>query len=252
MILFTAHYHVRDRDRFDITRMGCDRDREAGKPTPGEFLAPSWKILKPVLDWRRAFIARCAQEGLDEQAEYFRVYRKQYRAEMLASWQTRRDEWLALLARDRVVLVCFCADPAFCHRTLAAGFLSSPKLGADYRGELTEADRIPPPPKMAVPPAVLLGDTRGKCTPFLVTDGGLTGFVCGDRVKLRRCVGCGKTAALLCDYPRDEKTCDAPICASCAREVGEDRHHCPTHAKEEPAGKAVAEAAPGGQVGWGW
>lgn len=148
MILYTAHYGVRDVDRLDITRLGAARAARAGKPAPGEFLAPSWEILKPALAWRRAFEAHCAERGLDEGVEYFRVYGERYRAEMLRSWKERRAEWLSLLARERVVLVCFCPDPASCHRTLAATFLSSPKLGAlaaDYRGELTEADRIPPP-----------------------------------------------------------------------------------------------------------
>ena len=146
MVLWTARYHVRDVDRLDITRMGCDRLVRAGKPAPGEFLAPSWEILKPALEWRRAFEARCARQGLDEEAEFFRVYTARYRAEMVVSYRTRRAEWDALLARERVTIVCFCPDPAYCHRSLAAGFLA--KCGVDYRGELTEADRVPPPPRL--------------------------------------------------------------------------------------------------------
>lgn len=44
--------------------------------------------------------------------------------------------WRALLARPRVVLACYCADPERCHRTILARDIL-PKLGATYRGELT-------------------------------------------------------------------------------------------------------------------
>lgn len=50
----------------------------------------------------------------------------------------RPDAWRRLLARERVVLVCFCADPARCHRAiLRAGIL--PALGAVDGGELAAA-----------------------------------------------------------------------------------------------------------------
>lgn len=137
--VFTARYSTRDPDRLDITRMGCDRARKANKPAPGEFLAPSWEILKPALAWRRAFEERCKEQNLDENTEYFRIYRERYREEMLTSWRRRRSEWEALLARERVVLVCFCPVAAYCHRTIAAGFLASPRLGAVHEGEIGAA-----------------------------------------------------------------------------------------------------------------
>ncbi len=41
---------------------------------------------------------------------------------------------------------------------------------------------------------------------------------------------CGRPATLLCDHPQPGGgTCDRPICATCARVVGPDRHHCPVH-----------------------
>jgi uncharacterized protein YeaO (DUF488 family) len=61
-----------------------------------------------------------------------------YTAEMRASYRVNRPAWRSLLARDRVVLVCYCADKdrlaGRCHTVLLAGILG--KLGAEVRGEL--------------------------------------------------------------------------------------------------------------------
>lgn len=57
-------------------------------------------------------------------------------------------------------------------------------------------------------------------------------IVCGPRVR-QKCVGCGRTATLLCDYPMPERksgTCDKPICGRCTTPVGENADHCPEHA----------------------
>jgi hypothetical protein len=63
-----------------------------------------------------------------------------------------------------------------------------------------------------------------------VTTSGVTAIVCGPRPRAKRCGGCGRPAKLLCDWKLDEgKTCDEPICASCATEVAADKHLCPTH-----------------------
>lgn len=67
--------------------------------------------------------------------------------------------------------------------------------------------------------------------------GGTTAILCGPRTRapVRRCItGCGRVATLLCDGPPSwpgRATCDAPLCASCARELGPDRHHCPRCAR---------------------
>lgn len=43
-----------------------------------------------------------------------------------------------------------------------------------------------------------------------------------------RCMG---ISTILCDYQlEDGRTCDAPLCASHATEIGRNRHLCPTHA----------------------
>ncbi len=72
------------------------------------------------------------------------------------------------------------------------------------------------------------------CTPFELPGGG-RGFLC-TRSPRPRCA-CGKPGAFQCDAPskRRSGTCDKHLCASCATEVGPDRHLCPVH---------VAEAAP--------
>jgi len=72
---------------------------------------------------------------------------------------------------------------------------------------------------------------------------GTAAIVCSrDRkAKAMQCEFCGLwTATLLCDgptnwrtHPRRKKTCDAALCASCAQEVGEDRHLCPRCQKNQ-------------------
>ena len=237
MILYPGQYRVHDIDRLDITRGGCERARAAGQPTPGIVFAPSKELLRQGLDDRAA-----ARGNPDEERTAWERYAARYRLEMLESYWRHLDVWRALLARSRVVTVCFCAGKDAraqrCHRFLLAGFLSSPKLGsiaADYRGELTEADRIVPPPGVEPPADVLVFDQPGKCQPVLFTDGSGGGVVCVSGLRRRRCRACGRAAPLLCDFPTGKgksKTCDAPICERHARTVGSDRHHCPAH----PAG----------------
>jgi hypothetical protein len=69
------------------------------------------------------------------------------------------------------------------------------------------------------------------CTPFELPGGG-RGFLC-TRGPRPRCV-CGKLGAFQCDAPskRRSGTCDKHLCASCATDVGPDRHLCPVHAGE--------------------
>jgi hypothetical protein len=70
---------------------------------------------------------------------------------------------------------------------------------------------------------------------------GGTYIVCMRRVRSKRCLDCGRSgAAFLCDgpktplrYPRKSgsRTCDKPICQTCATEVGPDRHVCREHVR---------------------
>lgn len=41
---------------------------------------------------------------------------------------------------------------------------------------------------------------------------------------------CCAISSFLCDWElSDGKTCDAPLCADHAKEIGRDRHYCPLH-----------------------
>lgn len=65
--------------------------------------------------------------------------------------------------------------------------------------------------------------------------------VCGPRGRTRtvlhRCSACSRWAnpEILCDYklrgPKAGKTCDVVLCDDCAREVADNKHLCPPHAK---------------------
>lgn len=113
----TARINIKDPDRLDVTR-------KSG--TDGLFLAPSWDILGPVLLARRS--------GTDERAVWA-VYTKGYLLEMRDSYRKEREKWEALLARQRVVLTCFCHDPTHCHRHLLRTRIL-PRLGAIDCGEI--------------------------------------------------------------------------------------------------------------------
>jgi hypothetical protein len=143
LAVFTARISSQDPDRFDITR-------KSGGPG-GTIFAPSWAILKPALEARATAVAMLAEakrqpehrtfhEGLAlaVEAEAWAVYVPAYRLEMLASWRAHRTAWEALLARTRVVLVCYCTSER-CHRRLLAGYLV--KLGAVDGGEIVEAPK---------------------------------------------------------------------------------------------------------------
>lgn len=147
--VWTARISSRDPDRFDITR-------KSGGPA-GEVFAPSWAILRPAMDARtegeqlirfasQPDLAPILLEGYriraaELDAEAWAIYVPAYTAEMRQSYRAHRVAWDGLLARSRVVLVCYCTDPARCHRTLLAGFLG--KLGADVRGEMSKSTLDP-------------------------------------------------------------------------------------------------------------
>lgn len=106
LAVYTARISYAGADRLDVTRKSAGPD---GLP-----FAPSLRILSPMLTaWP--------------------TYVRAYTAEMRTSYRERRAAWDALLAREEVTLVCYCADPAYCHRTLLAEILG--KLGAHVDGE---------------------------------------------------------------------------------------------------------------------
>lgn len=50
-------------------------------------------------------------------------------------------------------------------------------------------------------------------------------------------VQCMCISTILCDWPVEGGTCDAPLCADHATEVGRDRHLCPAHLVLEQAAR---------------
>lgn len=144
--VFTARVSYGGPDRFDVTR------KSGG--TGGVVFAPSWAILGPALAARKEskqLMDECLRlSGLPEtmarESEFpymleaerieegaWKAYVPAYTAEMRGSYREHRSAWDALLARERVTLVCYCVDPERCHRRLLAGFLV--KLGAVDCGE---------------------------------------------------------------------------------------------------------------------
>lgn len=119
----TARVGSREPDALDVTRKSAGRD--------GIAFAPSWALLGPFLSARRA--------GADTEA-LWPGYVAAYTAEMRASYRAARGVWERLLARPRVVLLCYCTDPERCHRTLLARDIL-PTLGATYAGELARGER---------------------------------------------------------------------------------------------------------------
>ena len=70
--------------------------------------------------------------------------------------------------------------------------------------------------------------------------GGGFAIVCGSAERAPRCKFCALpyaagTATLLCDaivgrtLGGSPITCDRPVCASCAKEIGPNKHLCPAH-----------------------
>jgi uncharacterized protein YeaO (DUF488 family) len=116
--VWTARISTRDPDVFDVTR----------KSGHAEF-APSWTILGAILEIRK-------QKREPTLAEW-RDYAGRYLQEMSRSRRLYRPAWDALLARQRVVLTCYCVHSRHCHRRVLARILES--LGAVDRGELPKA-----------------------------------------------------------------------------------------------------------------
>jgi hypothetical protein len=157
----------------DITRRGI-----GGPPDPlGIVFAPTEAILRPVLRCREqakelrrkagdlyevsieldriAHLAQADRLEADAWAEYVPAYLAEMRVSYgvpQSAWGTlerlafdrgvkaRRDAWDALLARQRVVLKCFCSlDPLpreqRCHRVILRSIIL-PKLGAKDMGEI--------------------------------------------------------------------------------------------------------------------
>lgn len=72
-----------------------------------------------------------------------------------------------------------------------------------------------------------------KCTFIYDKNGRVTGVACG-RPSPKKCSVCGKPGAnKLCDFilKPENKTCDQPLCSSCAVRVAPNTDYCPHHRK---------------------
>lgn len=110
------HDHRDDPDKVDITWLGT-------KGT--SVFAPKPELFYPMIALRR-------RGELTDQD--WVQYRDAYITQMRECYKTHREIWEVLLSRDRVVLVCFCADSTRCHRSLLAHLLA--RCGAVNCGEL--------------------------------------------------------------------------------------------------------------------
>lgn len=140
LVVYTSTIWSRDPDRFDITRGSGGR---AAEP-----FAPSWSILKPALGARDLAKRLPKSEGERIEREAWERYVPAFLAEMEHSQRHHPGAWTDLLARDRVVLACFCPDVTRCHRSLVAQLLEH--RGARWEGEIKRDGRFAPRPALAV------------------------------------------------------------------------------------------------------
>lgn len=137
LIVKTARLSYGGPDRLDITRSGVSKAIKAGTVSEGEPFAPSWKLLnwgkhmRGIADKKRVN-GDAAASGFEDWA--WQTYGQRYHMQMRLSYRAHRDAWDKLIARERVVLVCFCTNPKRCHRRLLAEYLE--KMGAHDSGEI--------------------------------------------------------------------------------------------------------------------
>lgn len=116
--VWTSRITYRGADRLDVTR------KSAGPE--GLSFAPSWAILRPMLELRRS-------DDPHAELRAWPQYVADYTAEMRTSYRDHRPSWDVLLAKSEVTLLCYCTDADHCHRTVLAEILG--KLGAEVHGE---------------------------------------------------------------------------------------------------------------------
>ncbi len=134
LLVHTARMAYAGVDRLDVTRAGADAYRKrTGSMWEGEPFAPSWTILRPALDALRPVKDLSPVLFRAATAPWWEDYVHAYTHEMRQSYRRHPEAWSAILARKSITLLCYCADPERCHRTILAGILA--KLGASVRGE---------------------------------------------------------------------------------------------------------------------
>lgn len=142
LIVHTARLGVRDPDLFDITRRGArEHLRAHGVPGPGEPWAPPEWLLRAAKGYPTPLPYGVSPPPEDLTGfEGWCWYREHFLDHMRRSYRLNRAAWDALLARDRVVLACFCADVERCHRGLVASALVAcgACAGGEIAGRVTE------------------------------------------------------------------------------------------------------------------
>lgn len=111
-VLFTSRIAYRGIDQLDTTvKSGAGL---------GKLLAPTWELVGGVKhhetqgrDQRWVKYAPLTYEQYID--GYYALLRKRYKADATS--------FLSLLERDRLVVCCYCAAGAFCHRHLAVDIL---------------------------------------------------------------------------------------------------------------------------------
>jgi uncharacterized protein YeaO (DUF488 family) len=120
-IKYTNLYEIKqNKDTLDVTiKSGKDiKSLKAPDEIAGKVFAPSWGMVMGHKNLRLT----------DEQ------YTQMYYKLMRQNYKNNREEWEKLLAREKVVLLCYCYSGAFCHRYLLKDMLV--KAGAEYKGEI--------------------------------------------------------------------------------------------------------------------
>jgi uncharacterized protein YeaO (DUF488 family) len=133
LCVYTAPLAYRGPDRLDVSPL-------TGDPLGQAFAPPA--ALVTGFQRRQAKVSP-GMEG--PWVSFVSAYTQQMRGSLRASRQEQNGAWRVLLARPSVTLVCFCADPATCHRSVLAGLLA--RCGAREGGERevsTRARRIGP------------------------------------------------------------------------------------------------------------
>jgi uncharacterized protein YeaO (DUF488 family) len=94
-------------------RIGIDKGIDITvKGNPNHVLAPTWDM---VMAFKKGKIT-------------WDYYRRKYLNLLIERYKTRKKEFIDLIEQAKVkdiVLLCYCKDERFCHRTLAKEFLEN-------------------------------------------------------------------------------------------------------------------------------
>ncbi len=79
------------------------------------------------------------------------------------------------------------------------------------------------------------------------------GTTCTRLARARRCASCGAPGVFVCDHVvlGGAFTCGAPLCPSCAHELGPDDHRCREHAPPEAHDRQREEIRRAAEARWG-